>query len=65
MEELSSDDIEFGWYIPSTGDGSYLGVKPEREPTIDYLIKVAQTAEQAGFTFALVPTGGNCIDAWC
>jgi alkanesulfonate monooxygenase len=28
------------------------------------MIQVAQTAEAAGFTFALIPTGGSCIDAW-
>ncbi|KIL40788.1 F420-dependent oxidoreductase [Gordoniibacillus kamchatkensis] len=57
-------DVEFGWFIPTTGDGKYVGTEPERESTADYMIEVAQTAERAGFTFALIPTGGSCLDAW-
>jgi alkanesulfonate monooxygenase len=58
------DEIRFGWFLPTAGDGKYVGVAPEREPTLDYLIKVAQTVEQAGFEFVLIPTGGACLDAW-
>ncbi|MFC9776688.1 LLM class flavin-dependent oxidoreductase [Paenibacillus chitinolyticus] len=57
-------EVEFGWFIPTTGDGKYIGVEPERESSADYMIQVAQTAEEAGFTFALIPTGGSCLDAW-
>ena len=35
-----------------------------RPPTIDYLADVARTAERAGFTGALTPTGTFCEDAW-
>ncbi|MFD2612529.1 LLM class flavin-dependent oxidoreductase [Paenibacillus gansuensis] len=56
--------VEFGWFIPTSGDGPYIGVKPEREPSLDYFIKVAKTAEHAGFEFTLIPTGHTCIDAW-
>lgn len=58
------ENVEFGWYMPTYGDGRYIGVKPERESTLEYLIEVARTAERAGFTFALIPTGGTCLDAW-
>jgi alkanesulfonate monooxygenase len=57
-------DVEFGWYVPTTGDGKYVGVKPQRQSTAEYMISVAQSAEQAGFTFLLIPTGGSCLDAW-
>ncbi|QRG66745.1 LLM class flavin-dependent oxidoreductase [Brevibacillus choshinensis] len=57
-------EVEFGWFIPTTGDGKHIGVEPERESTADYMIQVAQTAERAGFTFALIPTGGACVDSW-
>lgn len=60
----AAQEVEFGWFIPTTGDGKYIGVKQERESTADYMIGVARTAERAGFTFALIPTGGSCIDAW-
>ncbi|REJ12854.1 MAG: F420-dependent oxidoreductase [Paenibacillaceae bacterium] len=60
----SQSEVELGWFLPTAGDGRYVGVKPEREPTLDYLIRVAQTAEKAGFTFTLIPTSGVCRDAW-
>ncbi|MFC5449810.1 LLM class flavin-dependent oxidoreductase [Paenibacillus aestuarii] len=56
--------VEFGWFIPTTGDGPHIGVKPERESTSEYMVKVAQEAEKAGYEFALIPTGGDCLDAW-
>lgn len=61
---MKNHDISFGWFLPTAGDGKYVGVKPEREPTMDYLIDVAKTAEKAGFEFVLIPTGGACLDAW-
>lgn len=51
------EDMKFGWFLPTAGDGKYVGVAPEREPSLDYLIDVAQTAEKAGFEFVLIPTG--------
>jgi alkanesulfonate monooxygenase len=64
MSTQRTTDVEFGWFIPTTGDGELIGVPPERKSTLDYMIQVAQAAEQAGFTFALIPTGGACTDAW-
>ncbi|WP_067621003.1 LLM class flavin-dependent oxidoreductase [Alicyclobacillus acidiphilus] len=61
---VTNEEIEFGWFIPTSGDGPYIGVPPEREATLDYMIDVAQAAEAAGFTFALIPTGSTCIDGW-
>ncbi|WP_282033243.1 LLM class flavin-dependent oxidoreductase [Metabacillus indicus] len=61
---ITGNQIEFGWFISTTGDGAYIGVKPERESTAEYMISVAKKAEEAGFTFALIPTGGSCLDAW-
>lgn len=50
--------------LPTSGDGKYVGIAPEREATLEYLIDVAQTAERSGFEFVLIPTGGACLDAW-
>jgi alkanesulfonate monooxygenase len=58
------EQVEFGWFIPTTGDGKYIGVEPERESTGEYMIEVGKAAEEAGFTFALIPTGGACVDSW-
>jgi len=56
--------VEFGWFIPTNGDGRYIGVKAEREPSQQYFVEVAQAAEEAGYEFALIPAGGDCWDGW-
>ena len=61
---VQGNEVEFGWYIPTYGDGHHVGVRVERETDLAYITKVAQHAEKAGFTFALIPTGGTCLDAW-
>ncbi|MFD1955358.1 LLM class flavin-dependent oxidoreductase [Paenibacillus thailandensis] len=63
MSQFDSS-VQIGWFIPTTGDGEFIGVPPERKPTDDYLIKVARAAEEAGYEFALIPTGGDCLDSW-
>jgi len=55
--------IDFGWFLPTMGDSEIIG-PPTREATLDYLVDVARTAEDAGFVFALVPVGTTCEDAW-
>jgi alkanesulfonate monooxygenase len=64
MTDRSLIEPEFGWYMPTRGDGPYIGVRSDRVVDIAYNIKVAQAVEEAGYTFALIPTGGNCSDAW-
>ncbi|MFD1773021.1 LLM class flavin-dependent oxidoreductase [Paenibacillus rhizophilus] len=61
---LYAEEIRFGWFLPTSGDGRYVGTDPEREPSLDYLIEVAQMAERSGFEFVLIPTGGSCLDSW-
>ena len=55
--------IDFGWFLPSMGDAEIIG-PPTREATLEYLVDVAKTAEDAGFNFALIPVGTTCQDAW-
>ncbi|MEX0786152.1 MAG: LLM class flavin-dependent oxidoreductase [Dehalococcoidia bacterium] len=55
--------IDFGWFLPTMGDSEIIG-PPDRPATLDYLVDVARAAEDAGFTFALVPAGAACQDAW-
>ena len=57
-------EVELGWFIPVRGDGEFVGVEPNRPATTDYLVDVAKAAEEAGFTFALIPTGRGCLDSW-
>ncbi|WP_219834072.1 LLM class flavin-dependent oxidoreductase [Paenibacillus sp. R14(2021)] len=58
------EEISFGWFLPTAGDGKYVGVAPEREPSLSYLIEVARAAERSGLEYVLIPTGGACLDAW-
>jgi alkanesulfonate monooxygenase len=64
MSNQTGAQVEFGWFIPTNGDGRYIGVKPEREPSQQYFVEVAQAAEEAGYEFALIPAGGECWDGW-
>lgn len=63
-DHIQRDEVEFGWFLPTMGDGTRFGQESERPPTLEYLTNVAQTAEKAGFEFALIPTGGACLDSW-
>ncbi|GGJ06792.1 LLM class flavin-dependent oxidoreductase [Paenibacillus hunanensis] len=63
-DSIYRDQVEFGWFMPTMGDGTSLGRDSERKPTLEYLTHVAQTAEKSGFEFVLIPTGGACIDSW-
>jgi alkanesulfonate monooxygenase len=56
-------NVDFGWFLPTMGDSELIG-PPDREATLDYLVDVAKAAEDAGFSFALVPVGNTCQDAW-
>ena len=55
--------VDFGWFLPTMGDSEVIG-PPTREPTSTTSSQVAEAAEDAGFTFALVPVGTTCQDAW-
>jgi alkanesulfonate monooxygenase len=53
------------WFIPSHGDGRWLGSPQDARPTeFSYLAQVAQAADRLGFEGALLPTGRTCEDSW-
>jgi alkanesulfonate monooxygenase len=53
------------WFIPVSGDGSYLGTaEGHRPPDFTYLKQIAQAADQLGYEGVLIPTGKNCDDPW-
>ncbi|EFA72205.1 aliphatic sulfonate monooxygenase [Raphidiopsis brookii D9] len=53
------------WFIPTHGDGRYLGTSiGGRSVNFDYWRQIAQAVDQVGFTGALLPTGRSCEDAW-
>jgi len=53
------------WFLPTHGDGRYLGTAEGGRPvTLDYLKQIAQAADALGFGGVLLPTGRSCEDSW-
>lgn len=53
------------WFIPTHGDGRYLGTTVGGRPTdITYFQQIAQAVDVLGYAGVLVPTGRSCEDAW-
>lgn len=63
---MSSDKpLDLYWFIPVSGDESYLGsAAGHRPPDFDYLKQVAQAVDRLGYKGVLIPTGKNCDDPW-
>ncbi|MGC4068289.1 MAG: FMNH2-dependent alkanesulfonate monooxygenase [Polyangiaceae bacterium] len=57
--------MELFWFIPTHGDGRYLGTQHGSRPVgLGYLQQVASAADELGFGGVLLPTGRSCEDAW-
>ena len=57
--------LDIFWFIPVTGDGSYLGTDVgNRSADFPYLKQIAQAADQLGFGGVLIPVGSHCEDPW-
>ncbi len=53
------------WFLPTHGDGRYLGTAHGARPvSLPYLRQIAQAADDLGFGGVLLPTGRSCEDAW-
>jgi len=53
------------WFLPTHGDGHYLGTTLGARPvTLPYLRQIAQAADDLGYYGALLPTGRSCEDPW-
>ena len=53
------------WFIPTFGDGRYLGSsKGSRATNHAYLRQIAEAVDELGYYGALLPTGRSCDDAW-
>jgi alkanesulfonate monooxygenase len=53
------------WFIPTQGDGRYLGTTHQmRQTDHGYLRQIAQAVDQLGYEGVLLPTGNSCEDAW-
>jgi alkanesulfonate monooxygenase len=61
----STKPIDFFWFIPTSGDGPYLGTEDgHRAPDHRYLREIASAVDRLGFGGVLLPTGANCEDSW-
>ena len=53
------------WFLPTHGDGRYLGTSVGgRAIDIRYLRQIAQAADDLGYFGVLLPTGRSCEDSW-
>ena len=53
------------WFIPTHGDGRYLGTSlGGRAVDFAYLKQIAQAADSLGYDGVLLPTGKSCEDSW-
>jgi alkanesulfonate monooxygenase len=61
----SSKPIDFLWFIPTSGDGAYLGSgELTRAPDIGYMTQIAQAADRLGYSGVLLPTGVACEESF-
>ncbi len=57
--------LSFFWFIPTHGDGAYLGTeKRARRPEFRYFKQIATAVDELGFEGVLLPTGQSCEDSW-
>lgn len=57
--------LDFLWFIPSSGDGSYLGTDElSRLADPDYFREIAQAADRLGYSGVLIPTGAACEESF-
>ncbi|NEJ19798.1 FMNH2-dependent alkanesulfonate monooxygenase [Rhizobium leguminosarum] len=64
-ETGTSEPINFLWFIPTSGDGTYLGSSElNRAPEIGYLTQIAQAVDRLGYSGVLLPTGVACEESF-
>jgi alkanesulfonate monooxygenase len=59
------DTIQALWFLPTFGDGRYLGAPDSaRAGDFPYLKQIALAADALGYEGVLIPTGRACEDSW-
>ena len=57
--------MQLFWFLPTFGDGRYLGTAHgSRDTSFAYLKQVALAADDLGYEGVLIPSGRGCDDAW-
>ncbi len=59
------DKMNVFWFIPTHGDGRYLGTS-QGARAVDgaYMQQIAMAADRLGYEGVLIPTGSSCEDPW-
>jgi alkanesulfonate monooxygenase len=61
----SNKPLDFLWFIPTSGDGAYLGSNDlARAPDPAYLKEIAVAVDRLGYSGVLIPTGAACEDSF-
>jgi alkanesulfonate monooxygenase len=59
------DQVNVLWFLPTHGDGRYLGTAiGGRATDLSYLRQIAEAADRLGYFGVLLPTGKSCEDSW-
>lgn len=62
---MAEQPLDFLWFIPSSGDGAYLGTDElSRAPDPDYFKEIAQAADRLGYSGVLIPVGVACEESF-
>ncbi|WP_338568567.1 FMNH2-dependent alkanesulfonate monooxygenase [Erwinia billingiae] len=65
MSDAAQDNLNVFWFLPTHGDGRYLGTtEGGRAVDLPYLQQVALAADNLGYYGVLIPTGKSCEDSW-
>ncbi|MEO3988965.1 FMNH2-dependent alkanesulfonate monooxygenase [Pseudocitrobacter cyperus] len=65
MTTKSDNNLNVFWFLPTHGDGRYLGTTQGGRPVdLPYLQQVALAADSLGYYGVLIPTGKSCEDSW-
>ncbi|PZQ48379.1 MAG: alkanesulfonate monooxygenase, FMNH(2)-dependent [Rhodovulum sulfidophilum] len=60
-----TNPIDFFWFIPTSGDGTYLGASDlSRAPDYPYLREIAVAVDRLGYSGVLLPTGVGCEESF-
>lgn len=65
MSISAQNSLNLFWFLPTYGDGRYLGTtQGGRAVDLPYLQQVALAADNLGYYGVLIPTGKSCEDSW-
>ncbi len=62
---LAPPPLDFFWFIPTGGDGAFLGSETQQRPAdFRYFREIGTAVDRLGFDGVLLPTGQFCEDSW-